>query len=321
MIFRILPLSGISLIGIYWSVLQSNLNNIRNSFSCYNNIGYFSIMNIHQKSILFSLLKNCSNLPKFKLINFNIIKNNIYFQFPNSTFLELPFNQKINQFEIYILNSSYFYLYLEFSIHLKKFNSFLSRKINFQRNGIIFSISQSFELIKIIKTNSIIINYLLPFFSFISLFFRKKNLISILIFSISLIPIFFHFFLFGEYLPFFRFICSISWLLEFFLFFQIQFTTFYLFIPFFLILIAISFIFYGIYSNESKWFNEIFQSFFVVYSLMVGDHINDSLISLFGSFSFSFIIRWILFIFLILSLAFLIIPSFERPFTKFMSFF
>ena len=312
---RIYPFLGISLICIYWLTMFNHSSYIRDSFTCTDSLGYSAIKEIFTKKEIFDKMKNCSTLS----INPNSIEDVVG---PTFIFQKEKSQEKITNFENFskkfnksIIESDSVSTSIRAKMITPYFNITISRNVTAERNGLSFSIRQMINLESMDIEFGFLARVIVPIISTICVFTHRKKKKSLVAFIFSLLTILMHTFYNGKCMQLFRFMASVAWVLEFALMLGLHINAFAIVIPVLILTAAVAMLFFAFLFDASKWFKDLTTSYMVTISLMVGDHVIDTLNSIHG-YGTPFFIRFIATCVFVLILVFVVMSSTGRPLNR-----
>ncbi|EAY12682.1 hypothetical protein TVAG_117040 [Trichomonas vaginalis G3] len=315
---KILPFLGISFLCTYWLAIFDSSAYIRDSLSCYNSVGYEASRDFYSKNEIINLFTNCSEINIDKSSIGDVRGPILTYYFQDSPPISTNMNNFESEFHKHHVKATKMILRTDLTYTAPKFKAHFMKIIRLHRNGVLFSARQIIKMDRIDIKHNFFIRYIASLIAFVFLFFHKRRRRNLLPFILSSLTVIMHVFLFGRFLQTFRIVAAICWLIEFLNMLNLKYRGFSIVIPIILLTLACSMIFYGIFMTHSKWFKDITTSYIVTVSLMVGDHIQETMTSLHGHSAVLFF-RFICSSTLVLILTFIIMASVGKPFNKLVS--
>lgn len=315
---KILPFLGISLICTYWLAIFDSSTYIKDTLFCYNSIGYDASRDLYSKKEMISLISNCSEIHIDPNSIVDIKGPEITYYFHNSPPFSTNMNNFETEFEKHVSKANRVAMKSEITVNAPKFRAHFTKLIDFRRYGVLFSVYQIITMEQIDVFRHIFVRYIVSALAFFLLFFHKRRKRNVFAFTLSTLTILMHVMFFGRYLQTFRIIATFSWLIEFLNMLNLKIRGFSIVIPVILLTLACAMTFYGIFMTHSKWFKDVTTSTIVTISLMVGDHVQETMTSLHGH-SLILVFRFVCSGILVLILTFIIMASIGKPFNKLVS--
>jgi len=292
---------------------------VQNSVLCHCTSGYGIMNKICTKDLLYTVIYNSTFIPSFQNISIGVLWNRIVFHYYNDRTLKMDLGFFPIEIEDEIRNSNKIDLSMRLVATIEKVTYEISRTVLLIKDGLCFQISNLIQIHEIFGAEDVFFRFIVPFCILSLVIWREHGIKTTISTIASLIVAFMQAFFFGKFIPLFRICLTVSLLFEFFVSFNIDSGILFVFIPLVLLVISIGVTLHSILSFHSPWFSDLFQSIIVTFSLMVGDHVHDTVSSINGSPDYMYVIRNVLVALCIVVLAFAIVPSFERPFVRFLS--